>query len=66
MNVLRQLEDISLGKERRRREQGALGFQNFAQNLKSQVESGITPYADAQTKLQDYIARYDLKGGFAT
>ena len=57
-------EDISLGKERRRREQGALGFQGFAQNLKSQVESGITPFADAQTKLQDYITRYDLKGGF--
>ena len=57
-------EDIALGKERRRREQGALGFQGFAQNLKSQVESGITPFADAQTKLQDYISRYDLKGGF--
>ena len=58
-------EDIALGKTRRRREQGALGFQNFAQNLKSQVESGVTPFSDAQTKLQDYIARYDLKGGFA-
>ena len=57
-------EDIALGKERRRREQGALGFQGFAENLKSQVESGITPFADAQTKLQDYITRYDLKGGF--
>ena len=57
-------EDIALGKERRRREQGALGFQNFSQNLKSQVESGATNYADAQTKLQDYITRYDLKGGF--
>jgi len=57
-------EDISLGKTRRRREQGALGFQGFAQNLKSQVESGITPFADAQTKLQDYITRYDLRGGF--
>ena len=57
-------EDIALGKTRRRREQGALGFQNFSQNLKSQVESGATNYADAQTKLQDYITRYDLKGGF--
>ena len=57
-------EDIALGKTRRRREQGALGFQNFSQNLQSQVESGATNYADAQTKLQDYITRYDLKGGF--
>ena len=57
-------EDIALGKTRRRREQGALGFQNFAQNLKSQVESGVTPFSDAQTKLQDYITRYDLRGGF--
>ena len=57
-------EDIALGKERRRREGGALGFQSFAQNLKGQVQSGATNYADAQTKLQDYITRYDLKGGF--
>ena len=49
---------------RRRREQGALGFEGFAQNLQKQVESGITPYESAQGKLQDYIARYDLKGGF--
>ena len=60
----RAAEDISLGKERRRREGGALGFQSFAQNLKGQVQSGATNYADAQTKLQDYITRYDLGGGF--
>ena len=57
-------EDIALGKTRKRREQGALGFQGFAENLQGQLESGITPFADAQTKLQDYITRYDLKGGF--
>ena len=58
-------EDIALAKERRRREGGALGFQSFAQNLKGQVQSGATKYDDAKTKLQDYITRYDLGGGFA-
>ena len=57
-------EDIDLAKTRKRREQGALGFQGFSQNLQQQVQSGITPFADAQQKLQDYITRYDLRGGF--
>jgi hypothetical protein len=59
-----QARDRTDAQKRRRREQGALGFDAFSQNLKSQLESGVTPYADAQTKLQDYVARYDLKAGF--
>ena len=59
-----QASDRADAATRRRREQGALGFEGFAQNLKGQVETGITPYSEAQGKLQDYIARYDLKGGF--
>ena len=59
-----QARDREDAAKRRRREQGALGFDAFSQNLQKQVTSGATAYADAQNKLQDYIARYDLKAGF--
>jgi hypothetical protein len=56
-----QARDRESAATRRRREQGALGFDAFSQNLQKQVEGGTTAYADAQNKLQDYISRYDLK-----
>ena len=56
--------DIDLAKTRQKREQGALGFQGFSQNLEQQVQSGITRYDDAKQKLQDYITRYDLESSF--
>lgn len=59
-----QARDREAAAKRRRREQGALGFDAFSQNLQKQVTSGATAYADAQNKLQDYISRYDLKAGF--
>ena len=59
-----QARDRGDAQTRRRREQGALGFDAFSQNLQKQVEGGTTAYADAQNKLQDYISRYDLKAGF--
>ena len=59
-----QARDRGDAAKRRRREQGALGFDAFSQNLQKQVEGGTTAYADAQNKLQDYISRYDLKAGF--
>ena len=59
-----QARDRESAATRRRREQGALGFEAFSQNLQKQVEGGTTAYADAQNKLQDYISRYDLKAGF--
>ena len=59
-----QARDRESAQKRRRREQGALGFDAFSQNLQKQVEGGTTAYADAQNKLQDYISRYDLKAGF--
>ena len=57
--------DLEAAQTRRRREQGALGFDTFSQNLLKGLESGVTPYSDAQSQLQSYISRYDLKGGFA-
>ena len=36
----------------------------FLKIYKNKLNLVATPYADAQTKLQDYISRYDLKGGF--
>ena len=59
-----QARDRESAQKRRRREQGALGFDAFSQNLQKQVEGGTTAYADAQNKLQDYISRYELKAGF--
>ena len=59
-----QARDRDSAAKRRRREQGALGFDAFSQNLQRQVTSGFTPYETAQNKLQDYISRYDLKAGF--
>tara|TARA_R100000773_G_scaffold16158_1_gene14669 strand:- start:2956 stop:4179 length:1224 start_codon:yes stop_codon:yes gene_type:complete len=57
--------DLESAQTRRRREQGALGFDTFSQNLLKGLESGVTPYSDAQSQLQSYISKYDLKGGFA-
>ena len=59
-----QARDRDSAQTRRRREQGALGFDAFSENLQQQVKSGTTAYADAQNKLQDYISRFDLKAGF--
>ena len=51
-------------KELTRRKSGAQGLTGLYDRTKSQLESGLISFQGAQDKLQSYIDKYDLTGGF--
>ena len=57
-------DDRRFAQTRRQREIGANQFDAFSKRLQGQVEKGFTTYDNAQQKLADYIADYDLTAGF--
>jgi hypothetical protein len=56
--------DRSAAAERRRREGGARGFQDYAENIKRRYSVGALGAGQAQDMLQDYISDYSLDQGF--
>ena len=51
-------------KDLTRRKSGAQGLTGLYDRTKSQLESGLISFQGAQDKLQSYIDKYDLTGGF--
>ena len=51
-------------KDLTRRKSGAQGLTGLYDRTKSQLESGLISFQGAQDKLQGYIDKYDLTGGF--
>ena len=51
-------------KDLTRRKSGAQGLTGLYDRTKSQLESGLISFKGAQDKLQSYIDKYDLTGGF--
>ena len=51
-------------KDLTRRKSGAQGLTGLYDRTKSQLESGLVSFQGAQDKLQSYIDKYDLTGGF--
>ena len=51
-------------KDLTRRKSGARGLTGLYDRTKSQLESGLISFQGAQDKLQSYIDKYDLTGGF--
>ena len=52
------------GRERKRRETGALGFDSFLNRISNQVQGGIIPFETASQKVTDYLSDYSLRSGF--
>jgi len=58
-----QARDDEAERTRIRNEQGAAGYGSYADNIQSQLNAGLISFNDAQTRLENYRAKYDMPVG---
>ena len=62
--ALKEKEDAA-ARDLTRRKSGAKGLTDLYGRTKGQLESGLVSFQGAQDRLQSYIDKYDLTGGFS-